>query len=661
MVLPTIAEASGAARGQYAADPDLLVNALHEQQALLVLDNFEQVIRAAPDLAALLEACPSVKLLVTSREVLHLRAEHQFMVPPLPLPALPPEEARQPPDSAALAENPAMQLLLYHVQAARPGFQVTSDTALTLARLCQQLEGIPLALELAAPRLKLLSPQALLARLEGRLQVLTGGARDLPERQRTMRATIAWSYELLTPADQALFRRLAVFVGGWRLAAAEQVCQAAGALELDLLEGLTSLLDKSLLIQEPGGDGEPRFGMLSVLREFGLEQLETAGELDATRTAHAAAFVALAEEAEPHLLSADQKVWLDRLEEEHDNLRVALRSALEQAGTAGSGAKAREGWELAGRLASALSWFWLIGGHLSDSHRFLTQVGEAPRDVAGEVRAKALLQAAWAALTAGDKARRAELLEESLTLYRSLVQQFPKKSTLQRGLLAALTAAGHMALSAGEYPALERVCEESLTLCRQLGERWREAEVLHLLALGYARRGEEARGRTLCEASLAICREIGEWGGTSIQLLSLGCFAWRQGDPAGAQQYVEASLAASQQSAMPVLVAPCLTWLGIILVARGQPSSATRLWGAAERVGEPLGVTAQQLFDLPLQRELDPAAGAYYAQAETTARAHLGEDAFAVAWAEGRSMTPDQAVAAAKEDVPSRLSDGTPT
>lgn len=661
LVLPAIAEGLGLREANTLPILSMLVNALHEQQRLLVLDNFEQVIRAAPNLATLLEACPSVKLLVTSREVLHLRAEHQFMVLPLPLPALLPGEARQPLDPAALAENPAMQLLLHHVQAAQPGFQVTPDTSVTLARLCQQLEGIPLALELAAPRLKLLSPQALLARLEGRLQALTGGARDLPERQRTMRATIAWSYELLTPAEQALFRRLAVFVGGWRLVEAEQVYQAAGALKLDLLEGLTLLLDKSLLIQEPGSDGEPRFEMLSVLREFGLEHLEEAGERAATRAAHAAAFVALAAEAEPHLLGADQKVWLDRLEEEHDNLRAALRYALERAGTAGSAAQAREGWEMAGRLAGALSRFWVIRCHFSDWQGFLTQVLEAPADVAGEVRAQILFHAAWAALAAGDKARQTKLLEESLTLYRSLVQQFPEDLTLHRGLIAALTGAGHMALSAGDYPALEGVCEESLALCRQVGERWREAEALHLLALGYARRGEEARGRALCEASLAICREIGEWGGTCIQLLSLGCFTWRRGDPAGAQQYVEASLAASQQSAMPILVAPCLIWLGIILVARGQPTSAARLWGTAERIGELLGVTAQQLFDLPLHRELDPAARTYYAQAEAAARAHLSEAAFAAAWAEGRSMSPDQAVGAAKEEAPSRLSDGTST
>ncbi len=664
LVLPTIAEALGLREANTLPLLTVLGNALRDQHLLLVLDNFEQVIRAAPSLAALLKGCSLVKLLVTSREVLHLRAEHQFVVPPLPLPTLPPGETRQTLDPAALAENPAMQLFLYHVQAAQPDFQVTPGTAITLARMCQHLEGIPLALELAAPRLKLLSPQTLLARLEGRLQVLTGGAIDLPERQRTMRATIAWSYELLAPAEQALLRRLAVFVHGWRLVAAEQVCQAAGALDLNLLEGLASLLDKSLLRKEPGRDGEPRFGMLSVLREFGLEYLEAAGELAATRSAHAACYLALAEEAEPHLLGAKQKVWLDRLEEEHDNLRAALRWALEQArqaGTAEGEAQARAGWEMAGRAAGAFYWFWLIRCHFSELQTFLTQLLEAPVDVAGDVRAKILFHAAWAEFAAGDKARRAQLIAESLTLYRTLVQRSPEDLTLQRGLIAALNGAGHMALSVGEYPDLERVCEESLALCRQAGERWREAEALHLLALGYARRGEEARGRATAETSLSICRELGEGGGTSIQLLSLGCFAWRQGDLAGARQYVEESLAVSQQSAMPVLIVPCLVWLGIILVSRGQPTSAARLWGAAERVGEPQGVTGQQLFAMPLIREIDPAASTYYTQAEATVRAHLGEDAFAATWAEGRSLTPDQAVAAAKAEALAHPPDRPPT
>ncbi len=663
LVLPTIAEALGLRETNTLPILTLLVNALQEQHLLLVLDNFEQVISTAPTLATLLETCPLLKLLVTSREALHLRAEHQFVVSPLELPTLPPERAQQKIDLAVLAKNPAMQLFIYRVQAAQPDFRVNPDITITLARICQRLEGIPLAMELAAPRLKVLSPNALLAHLERRLHVLIGGARDLPERQRTMRTTIAWSYELLSSSEQALFRRLSVFVNSWRLTVAEQVCQAAGLLDLDLLEGLSSLLDKSLLHQEPGSDGEPRFRMLSVLREFGLEQLEEAGELTVTCASHAAAFLSLAEEAETHLLGSDQKVWLDRLEEEHDNLRAALRWTVEQASqaaTARNEAQAQTGWEAVAQVMGSFFWFWLIRCHFSDLQRFLTQVLAVPVDVAGDVRAKILFHAAWAKFAAGDKARRAQLIEESLTLYRTLVQRSPAELSLQRGLIAALNGAGHIALSAGEYADLEHLCEESLMLCRQSGERWREAEALHTLALGYARRGEVARGRVLCEASLAICRELEEKGGTSILLLSLGCFAWRQGDTASALQYVEESLVMSQQSVIPVTTTLCLVWLGIILVARGQSIRDARLWGAAERLGETLGTSGLNLFDQPLNREIDPAARAYYTQAETAARSLLGEAAFTAAWVEWRSLSLDQIATSAKAEALDYPSDSFP-
>ena len=385
-------------------------------------------------------------------------------------------------------------------------------------------------------------------------------------------------------------RRLAVFVGGWRFVEAEPVCQAAGALDLEVLEGLASLLDKSLLRQEPGSDGEPRFGMLSVLREFGLEQLEGAGELAATRAAHAACLSGVGQGG--RAASAGRRPKSLAGPAGGRTRQPARRAALglEQAeGREGSAAEAREGWELAGRVAGALIWFWLIQGHHQDSQRFLMQVVEAPRDVAGEVRAKVLLQASWAALTVGTRRGGPSCWRSPSGCTGAWCSEFPEGVQLQRGLLAALTMAGHMALNAGEYAALERLCEESLALCRQVGERWREAEALHLLALGHARRGEEARGRALCEAVWRSAGRFGKWGGTSVLLLSLGCFAWRQGDPAGAQRYMEESLAASQQSAMPVLIAPCLIWLGIILVTRGQPSSAARLWGTAERVGGPPG------------------------------------------------------------------------
>lgn len=413
LVLPALAEALGLREPGALPTLTLLASALHERRMLLVLDNFEQVIAAAPDLAALLEACPGVKLLVTSREVLHLRAEQQFVALPLALPALPQRTPLQQIDSAALEENPAMQLFLQRAQAVQPNFHLTPDNAATIAEICHRLEGIPLAIELAAPRLKLLSPQALLARLERRLQVLIGGARDLPERQRTMRATIAWSYELLSPAEQALFRRLAVFAGGWTLEAAEQVCLEAGASKLDMLEGLSSLLDKSLLNQEHESPGETRFRMLYVLREFGLEQLDAEGEGTATREAHAAYYLRLSEEANSQLHGCEQKGWRKQLEHEHDNLRAALNWWLEQA-------NAPEAAERALRLWWALAQSWFNQPCYREGYTNVKRILAVRAGVAEAMRVKALLYAA-AVLRSVDEVEQAEpLIQEALALARQI-------------------------------------------------------------------------------------------------------------------------------------------------------------------------------------------------------------------------------------------------
>jgi len=413
LVLPALAEALGLREPGALPTLTLLASALHERRMLLVLDNFEQVIAAAPDLAALLEACPGVKLLVTSREVLHLRAEQQFVALPLALPALPQRTPLQQIDSAALEENPAMQLFLQRAQAVQPNFHLTPDNAATIAEICHRLEGIPLAIELAAPRLKLLSPQALLARLERRLQVLIGGARDLPERQRTMRATIAWSYELLSPAEQALFRRLAVCAGGWTLEAAEQVCLEAGASKLDMLEGLSSLLDKSLLNQEHESPGETRFRMLYVLREFGLEQLDAEGEGTATREAHAAYYLRLSEEANSQLHGCEQKGWRKQLEHEHDNLRAALNWWLEQA-------NAPEAAERALRLWWALAQSWFNQPCYREGYTNVKRILAVRAGVAEAMRVKALLYAA-AVLRSVDEVEQAEpLIQEALALARQI-------------------------------------------------------------------------------------------------------------------------------------------------------------------------------------------------------------------------------------------------
>ena len=330
LVIPTIAqaldlpEAGDAGQGQ--PQPLQRLNTyLREKQGLLLLDNFEQVMAAAPSLVELLGACPGLKILVTSRAVLRVQGEYESVVPPLALPAL-----KYPPDTEALSHYAAVALFMQRAQATRPGFHITDANAPVIAGICARLDGLPLAIELAAARIKLLPPEALLARLEHRLQILTSGARGLPVRQQTLRSTIKWSYELLPADEQRLFWRLSVFVGGCTLKAVEAVCGEADAVALDVLDGVASLLDNSLLQQTEQAGDEPRFVMLETIREYGRECLEASGEREEIRRAHANYYVALAERAEPKLCSAERENWVHRLEREHDNIRAALSWSVER-------------------------------------------------------------------------------------------------------------------------------------------------------------------------------------------------------------------------------------------------------------------------------------------------------------------------------------------
>ncbi len=340
-----------AEQGQGQAQPLHRLKAfLREKHILLVLDNFEQVTEAAVQVAELLAACPRLKVLVTSRIALHVRAEHEFSVPPLSVPNL-----KHLPDLVALSQYEAVALFIQRAQAVKPDFAVTSANAPAVAAICVRLDGLPLAIELAAARIKYFPAQTLLARLEQGLAVLSGGARDLPERQQTLRSTMAWSYDLLSPYERKLFRRLSVFVDGCTLDASEAICKAVDALEGDILEGLASLVDKSLLRQEEEAEGEPRFGMLQTLREFGLECLADAKEMEATRHAHALYYLRLAKETGPHLKGTAAARWLTRLEQEHENLRAALDWLLEQAYQEKDEQQAEEAFRLCAPLVLVLA------------------------------------------------------------------------------------------------------------------------------------------------------------------------------------------------------------------------------------------------------------------------------------------------------------------
>jgi predicted ATPase/DNA-binding CsgD family transcriptional regulator len=680
----------------------LLKASLQDKHLLLVLDNFEQVITAAPLLTELLEACPELKLLVTSREVLHLRAEHQFPLPPLALPDL-----THLPAGNVLAQYAAVDLFLQRAQAVKPSFQLTSTNARSVAEICIRLDGLPLAIELAAARIKLLTPQALLARLSHRLQVLTSGTRDVPARQQTLRNTIEWSYHLLDASEQRLFRRLSVFVGGCTLEEAEAVCATLGDEAELVLDGVASLADKSLLQQTEQGGEEPRLVMLETLREYGLEALAASGEMEAVRQAHALYYLALAEEAESTLEGSQQAAWLERLEREHDNLRVALRWSLER-GEAEQGTG--DGGEMALRFGVALRRFWNIHGHWSEGRTFLERTLAASEGIASAARVKALTAAASFAVYQCDLDRREALCRESLvqsrergdtagtvfTLFllstlawtrgelaiaRSLVEEslaLCKEVDNTKDIAWSLYYLADRAYEQGEYARALALFEESLAMDRELGNARGIAMSLHGVALTlFVSQSDPAAVRPLLEESLALSRELGDKVGIAHCLSLSGLVALQQGDATTARRLAEESVALSRETGDPYSTAWFLGVLGRVvaqqgdhraaralyeeglaiarkighkldipfflegmaslLAAQGEPVQAARLWGAAEDLRESMGVPIW-----PVER-------AAYERAVERVRAQLGEKAFAAAWAEGCTMTPEQAFAALQQ------------
>ncbi|HET8850938.1 MAG TPA: adenylate/guanylate cyclase domain-containing protein, partial [Ktedonobacteraceae bacterium] len=447
LVLPAIAKTLGIRDGIGQSLSARLAEVLLKKQVLLLLDNFEQVVGAAPQVADLLSTCPQLKVLVTSREVLHVRAEHEFAVPPLELP-----DPAHLSELAAIARAPSVALFLQRAQAVKPEFRLTITNARAVAEICVRLDGLPLAIELAAARMKLLSPQVLLTRLGRRLAMLTGGSRDVPARQQTLRNTIEWSYQLLNAWEQRLFRRLSVFVGGCTLLAAEAVCTLPDDGEGEVLDGVASLIDKSLLKRmEQAGEGseEPRLLMLETIREYGLEVLAARGEEEIALRAHADYFMQFAEEAEPALKGPQLVMWLERLEREHDNLRAALQWALE-------GGRA----EMALRLGTALERFWVVRGHRNEGRAFLERALAGSAGVTPYVRAKALLAAARLAFIQSNYDQGEVLAQESLALFQELGDR--------RGIALSLDRLGMAAWRRGNFTAARVLMEEDLALFREV-------------------------------------------------------------------------------------------------------------------------------------------------------------------------------------------------
>jgi predicted ATPase/DNA-binding XRE family transcriptional regulator len=530
-----------------------LAGHLRTKEMLLLLDNCEQVAAAMPLITELLAAAPGLVVLATSRSVLHLSGEHEFVVPPLELPPIGKAAAIRMQDAgahgggivqpAAWMSYPSVELFVARTQAVRPDFTLTEANAAVVAEICVQLDGLPLAIELAAARSKIFSPQALLARLDRRLIFLAGGARNLPARQQTLRGAIDWSYELLDAGEQELFARLGVFVGGCTLEAAQAVGTAGGDLLLDVLTGIVSLVDKSLLKQVEGADGEPRFFMLETIREYAWERLEQSGELDVVRAAYAAHYLAVAEAAHPKLRGSEQLAWLERLAQEHANLRAVLTWS--QA--------APERLEVGLQLARSLIWFWQLRGHVREGLTWLTNLlehsGPAQRSV---VYARALFAAGH--LTRGNPQRAKELYEASLTLSQDLGDRW-NTALVMRDL-------GYIVYFLGDTERGVALIEACLPVFQELGDTAGYAEALNDLASVTSDRGDSARAVELLDESLVYYQKLGDRRGSAEILCDRGRLALDQGQCKRALALFEEARVLYLDLADRIGYAWCLTFLG---------------------------------------------------------------------------------------------------
>ena len=648
LVPSTIAQALGVTEAAGKSITESIKDYLQSKTLLLVLDNYEQVIAAAPLVAELLTASRELKVIVTSREGLRVRGEHEYFVPPLELPDL-----TQLPSLESLTQYTAVQLFVQRARAVKQDFRLTDETAQTVAEICYRLDGLPLAIELAAARIKLLPPKAMLTRLERRLEFLTSSARDLPTRQRTLRDAIAWSYDLLKEDEQKLFRQVSVFVGGCTFDAIEAVGEDHSTHVLDLVG---SLLDKSLLREMEDRIGEPRFVMLELLREFGLEQLATSSETETIRLRHANFYLRLAEQAEVKLESAEQVEWINHMEEEHDNLRAALEWS-----------KAAEGaGEICLRLAGTLGLFWEARGYFSEGRerlsailstdiaqgktaaraKLLARAAElayrqsdypATLALAGESlaicrevgdkqgAAAALIKLGNAATEGGDYATASGYLAEALTIWRELKDK--------HGTARALISLGWAALRPGDYSLANERLEEALVLSRELEDTRSIGFELSGLGEVALREGDYARATQLLEESLQLRRQLGNKWGVGVSLGTLGWIAMHEGDWKRAIARLGESLEVRREIGDKGGSAWCLERLAEIALAQGQAEKAVRIFGAAAALRESIGSV------------IDPVDRSEYEDRLAALHAQLGEQQFAAAWEGGRALPLDEAVA----------------
>jgi predicted ATPase/class 3 adenylate cyclase len=661
LVVPAMAATLGVKEAGGQPLLESVEDSLGEKHILLMVDNFEQVIEAAPVVTELLSTASNLKVLATSRIPLRLYGEHEYAVPPLALP-----DPERLPSVERLTHYEAVRLFVERAQAAKADFSVTNESAPAVAQICYRLDGLPLAIELAAARIKVLSPQKMLGRLGNRLKLLTGGARDLPERQRTLRSTIEWSYGLLGEGEKVLFARLSVFAGGRTMEAIEAICDAEGDLPVDVLDGLSSLVDKSLLKQEEGAGGEPRFVMLETIHEFAREKLQESEESEDIRRLHAEYFLALAEEAEPAVEGAQQPVWLERLEEEHDNMRRALSWSLGQG----------QDSELALRMSAALGEFWYLRGYFGEGRRWLEEALAKSGRTPTAARARALQRVSWLAFQQGDLDRAEEASEEGLGLEgveffrtaggdstaaelqrllgivvgaqgefereRELLEEsltLSQEAGNLRGMAASLFTLGSAWRQQGDLERATQLLEEALTMFRETGDQYLIASVLTHLEFTFLFQGDLERATATSEEAAAMLREQKHLAYLADALNNLGWVALLRGDSERARALYAESMQAQREIGAKVTAPENLLGLACVAAAQGEAERAARLFGASEALPEAMGAP------------LEPGERALQEPYLAAARSKLDETSWQEAWAEGRAMRLEEAISYALEEA----------